>query len=48
MESEPYVRGPFHLLRCMGQLTVMYAAEKLRDFADMIDDAENWQSESDD
>lgn len=31
--------SPIHLMRCMGELAVMYANEKYREFAAMMDDA---------
>ncbi len=33
------IRGPFHLVRCMGQLTLMYCNEKLREFETAMEDA---------
>lgn len=35
------VKTIVHLARCVGELTVMYAQEKLRDFEAMMDDAED-------
>ncbi len=38
------IGGPFHIVRCIGQLAVMYANEKYRDFVSMMEDAENvWE-----
>lgn len=46
METIKEPSGPIHLLRCVGELCVMYAQEKVRDFKAMIDDAEDvWGDE---
>lgn len=38
--------SPFHLIRCIGELAVMYANEKYRAFVDMMEDAEDvWGDE---
>ena len=35
------VKDMVNLARCVGELTVMYAQEKIRDFEAMMDDAED-------
>jgi len=39
MLNHEYIKGPIHIVRCMGQLAVMYVNERYRAFADMLDDA---------
>jgi len=37
MEQDRYLRGPFHLVRCMGELAIMYLVEKLVAVDDALD-----------
>lgn len=39
LKRSEYIRGPIHIARCLGQLTLMYANEQYRAFVDMMDDA---------
>lgn len=39
MEKFKYNITPLHLVRCLGELCVMYAQEKALQFGDFIDDA---------
>lgn len=48
MEKQKALGEPLHLLRCLGELCVMYVNEKHRDFVAMMDDAEDVWGDYDD
>ena len=37
MEKDKYIREPLHLVRCMGELAIMYLVEKLIEVDDALD-----------
>jgi len=39
MEKLENNKSPLHLVRCLGELCVMYAHEKTRQFNNFVDDA---------
>lgn len=38
-KPEKYLKSPLHIVRCMGELTLMYLAEQLERLDNMMDDA---------